>query len=181
MRPQLIKFTPGYDIKPFDREDADLNGFLLETDSSIPNAHHHALELLAVTYLIEDMDAEETIAYFSVLNDKIEREITDSTAWNRLSRKLPNIKRRSSHPSVKVGRLAVSKKYQGQQWGRQILAFLKEWFTNDNKTGCRYITVDALKTAQGFYESCDFKVLVTPEENDETVLMYYDLKQYVTR
>ena len=155
--------------------------FLLETDSSIPNAHHHALELLAVTYLIEDMDAEETIAYFSVLNDKIEREITDSPAWNRLSRKLPNIKRRSSHPSVKVGRLAVSKKYQGQQWGRQILAFLKEWFTNDNKTGCRYITVDALKTAQGFYESCDFKVLVTPEENDETVLMYYDLKQYVTR
>lgn len=100
---QLIKFTPGYDIKPFDCEDADLNGFLLETDSSIPNAHHHALELLAVTYLIEDMDAEETIAYFSVLNDKIEREITDSTAWNRLSRKLPNIKRRSSHPSVKVG------------------------------------------------------------------------------
>ena len=50
--------------------------FLLETDSSIPNAHHHALEFLAVTYLIEDMDAEETIAYFSVLNDKIEREIT---------------------------------------------------------------------------------------------------------
>lgn len=36
MRPQLIKFTPGYDIKPFDCEDADLNGFLLETDSSIP-------------------------------------------------------------------------------------------------------------------------------------------------
>ena len=65
MRPQLIKFTPGYDIKPFDCEDADLNGFLLETDSSIPNAHHHALELLAVTYLVEDMDAEETIAYFS--------------------------------------------------------------------------------------------------------------------
>lgn len=44
MRPQLIKFTPGYDIKPFDCEDADLNGFLLETDRSIPNAHHHALE-----------------------------------------------------------------------------------------------------------------------------------------
>ena len=45
----------------------------------------------------------------------------------------------------------------------------------------KFTPVDALKTAQGFYESCDFKVLVTPEENDETVLMYYDLKQYVTR
>lgn len=101
MRPQLIRLTPEYNIKPFDCEDADLNGFLLETDHTIPNARHHAIELLAVTYLIEDLDADETIAYFSLLNDKIERDITDTTAWNRLSRQLPNIKRRSSHPSVK--------------------------------------------------------------------------------
>ena len=108
MRPQLIRLTPEYNIKPFDCEDADLNGFLLETDHTIPNARHHAIELLAVTYLIEDLDADETIAYFSLLNDKIERDITDTTAWNRLSRQLPNIKRRSSHPSVKVGRLVLS-------------------------------------------------------------------------
>ena len=94
MRPQLIRLTPEYNIKPFDCEDADLNGFLLETDHTIPNARHHAIELLAVTYLIEDLDSDETIAYFSLLNDKIERDITDTTAWNRLSRQLPNIKRR---------------------------------------------------------------------------------------
>ena len=35
MRPRLIKLTPGYNIKPFDCEDADLNGFLLETDHRI--------------------------------------------------------------------------------------------------------------------------------------------------
>ena len=143
-------------MKPFDCEDADLNGFLLETDHTIPNARHHAIELLAVTYLIEDLDSDETIAYFSLLNDKIERDITDTTEWNRLSRQLPNIKRRSS------------------------LSLLKEWFTHDNKTGCRYITVDALRTAQGFYEKCGFKILVTPEENDETVLMCYDLKQFIS-
>ena len=156
MRPQLIRLTPEYNIKPFDCEDADLNGFLLETDHTIPNARHHAIELLAVTYLIEDLDSDETIAYFSLLNDKIERDITDTTEWNRLSRQLPNIKRRSS------------------------LSLLKEWFTHDNKTGCRYITVDALRTAQGFYEKCGFKILVTPEENDETVLMCYDLKQFIS-
>ena len=71
------------------------------------------------------MDAEETIAYFSVLNDKIERVITDSTAWNRLSRKLPNIKRRSSHPSVKVGRLAVSKKVSRSAMGKTDSCFLE--------------------------------------------------------
>ena len=29
MRPQLIRLTPEYNIKPFDCEDADLNGFFV--------------------------------------------------------------------------------------------------------------------------------------------------------
>ncbi len=181
MAPQLRKLTPEYSIKPFDCDDSDLNGFLLESDYSIPNARQHAVELLAVTYLIEDIKAGETIAYFSLLNDKIDREITDKKAWNRFSREIPNIKRRRSYPAVKVGRLAVSKKYQGQKWGKLIISFLKQLFTHNNRTGCRYITVDALCTAQSFYESCDFKVLVTPVKDDETVLMYYDLKQFVSQ
>ena len=48
---------------------------------------------------------KQTIAYFSLLNDKIEREITDNAAWNRLAREIPNIKRRKSQPAVKIGRL----------------------------------------------------------------------------
>ncbi len=176
---QLRRLTPNDEIKPFDCEDADLNGFLLETDHTIANARHHAVELLAVTYLIEDLKAGQTIVYFSLLNDKIEREITDEKEWKRLSRGIPYFKRRSSHPAVKVGRLAVSKAYQHQGWGKTILDTLKQWFTENNKTGCRYITVDALRSAQEFYEKNDFKVLVTPEDGDETVLMYYDLKQFV--
>ena len=179
MKPQLKRLTSEYIIKPFNCNDADLNGFLLESDCNIPNAKQHTVELLAVTYLIEDLDADATIAYFSLLNDKIEREITSKSAWNRLSRNIPNVKRRSTHPTVKIGRLAVSKDYQGQKWGQKILSFLKLWFTQNNKTGCRYLTVDALNSAQGFYEKCGFKVLVTPILEDETILMYFDLKQFV--
>ena len=144
----------------------------------IANARHHSIELLAVTYLLEDLDNNCTIAYFSLLNDKIERELTDEKAWKKLSRQIPNIKRRSSHPAVKIGRLAVSKEYQHQNWGQQILSFIKKWFSENNKTGCRYITVDALKEAELFYSKSEFKPLVTPEKEDETILMYYDLKQF---
>ena len=91
MKPQLKRLTSEYIIKPFNCNDADLNGFLLESDCNIPNAKQHTVELLAVTYLIEDLDADATIAYFSLLNDKIEREITSKSAWNRLSRNLPNV------------------------------------------------------------------------------------------
>lgn len=115
-----------------------------------------------------------------MLNDKIEREITDHAAWNRLSREIPNIKRRKSQPAVKIGRLAVSCAYQGQGWGSKIIAFLKYWFTEGNKTGCRFITVDTLAEKVGFYEKYGFKVLLTPHEDDETVLMYYDLNKFVS-
>ncbi len=176
MRAQLRKLVHDGEIKPFNCDNSDLNGFLLENNASIANARSHSEELLAVTYLLEDLDSDQTIAYFSLLNDKIDREIVDSKIWNNLSRKLPNIKRRSSHPAVKVGRLAVSKLYQNQKWGQHILTLIKKWFSHENRTGCRYVTVDALRSVQGFYENSGFKVLATPEENDETVLMYYDLK-----
>lgn len=176
---KLKRLSPNDNIKPFDCGNTDLNGFLLEDDCIVSNARHHANELLAVTYLIEDEEKQQTIAYFSLLNDKIEREITDNAAWNRLSREIPNIKRRKTQPSVKIGRLAVSKEYQGQGWGQRIVDFLKHWFTNNNKTGCRYITVDALANKAGFYERHGFKILVTPKDGDETILMYYDLKKFV--
>lgn len=176
---QFKRFNPNDSIKPFDCGDSDLNGFLLEEDPSVSNARHHANELLAVTYIIEDETTNQTIAYFSLLNDKIERKITDNAVWNRLSREIPNIKRRKSQPAVKIGRLAVSSSYQGKGWGEKIISFLKQWFTEKNKTGCRYITVDALASKVGFYKKYGFNILVTPEEGDETVLMYYDLKKFI--
>lgn len=177
---QFKRFNPNDTIRPFDCGDADLNGFLLEEDPSVSNARHHTDELLAVTYILEDTDTNNTIAYFSLLNDKIERELTDNATWNRLSREIPNTKRRSSHPAVKIGRLAVSSSYQRQGWDEKIIGLLKQWFTQNNKTGCRFITVDALATKVDFYKKYGFNILVTPNENDETVLMYYDLKKFIS-
>lgn len=181
MSTALVRFDPNKTIKPFDCGDTDLNNFLIETDPHIPNASHHTNELLAVTYLIEDIDSQKTIAYFSLLNDKIERELADSSEWKLISKGIPNIKRRRSHPSVKLGRLAISADYQNQKWGTRILSFLKQWFTHNNKTGCRFITVDALAKAQKFYENNGFRILISPKPDDDTVLMYYDLKKFTTK
>ena len=43
-------------------------------------------------------------------------------------------------------------------------------------TGRCFITVDAYLSAVGFYQKCDFKFLVQPEPEDETALMFFDLK-----
>lgn len=79
-----------------------------------------------------------------------------------------------------MGRLAVALNCQHQGWGSNILNALNQWFTNNNKTGCRYITVDALVDKVDFYKKYGFNILVTPQVDDETVLMYYDLKKFVS-
>ena len=49
----IRKFQPETDvIKPFDCGDADLNGFLVETSSTTPNATMYEKQRLAVTYVV---------------------------------------------------------------------------------------------------------------------------------
>lgn len=171
------KFQPDTDVlEPFDCGDADLNGFLLETGTKTPNATLYEREHLACTYIVESNETHRIVAYFSLLNDKIEREVADNDVWNRLSREIPNAKRRSSYPALKIGRLAVSKEAQGTGLGRMVLNFVQAWFYSDPKSGCRFITVDALLSAEDFYQHCDFKRLARPSSTDETVLMFFDLK-----
>ena len=52
-------------------------------------------------------------------------------------------KRYATLPAVKIGCLAVAHKAKKQGIGSNILSFIKVWFTDDNKTGCRFIIVDA--------------------------------------
>lgn len=171
------RFQPAYDsiYSPFDCGISDLNEFLLSTSSSTSNATLYEKERLAVTYVVEDNDSHQLLAYFSLLHDKIERDFADSRIWNQLSRKIPNAKRRSSYPAIKIGRLAVNRQVQGAGIGGYILDFIKAWYYEAPKAGCRFITVDALKTAEAFYTKCQFKPLTETDANNETILMYYDI------
>ena len=162
-------------LEPNDQRDADfdcgiddLNEFFFEDSKKACQA------LIAVTYAwIED---NKTLAYFSVSNDAISREV-DKKAYNKAARQVPNAKRFISLPAVKIGRLAVTKTHQANGFGSFVLDFIKGWFIEGNKTGCRFIVVDALnnqKTLQ-FYQRNGFKYLNPKDERDKTRLMYFDL------
>ena len=72
-------FEPSVDTqKPFDCGKADLNGFLCETGTAAPNASLYEEEHLAKTYIVEDSQTHDNLAYFSLLFDKIERSIIPS-------------------------------------------------------------------------------------------------------
>jgi len=168
-----IQLSPDTEIKPFRCTEDDLNGFLYD------DAMHFNNELMAVTYLIEDTDKNITVAYFSILADKITFNPDEKSLWNRLNRNIPNSKRRKSYPAVKIGRLAVNEKITGEGVGTFVLDSIKYAFTNVKRVGCRFITVDALKSAIPFYERNGFRFFTESDKEDETRLMFYDLKNFV--
>lgn len=165
----LIKLTDNSVIKSFKCKDDDLNDFLFD------DALKYASELMAVTYIFEFKD--DTVVYFSLSNDNINLKDSESIDRNRVNRSIPNAKRINSYPAVKIGRLAVSENYEHKGIGSQVLSLVKQMFTYNNKTGCRFITVDAYAAAINFYENNGFVFLTENDRGEDTRLMYFDLKK----
>jgi len=80
-------------------------------------------------------------------------------------------------PAVKIGRLATGEQWAGNGVGTFVINFIKAWFTEGNKTGCRFIIVDAYNNDKtiSFYEKNGFTFLLTTDTKDTTRLMVFDL------
>lgn len=164
----------GTNILPFDCGDSDLNDFL------ISDAKNHLQAMMALTYILEDKIIKRTVAYYSLLNDKIIFDPEEKRFWNRLNRKIHNSKRRKEYPAVKIGRLAESKDYTGKHIGESILLQIKHMFATMRRSACRFITVDAYAAAVPFYEKCGFHFLSEKDKNSNTRAMYFDLINFTT-
>jgi GNAT superfamily N-acetyltransferase len=172
---QQYQLSSDKEIKPFKCSDEDLNGFLFE------DAKKYQSELMAVTYLIEDSVCNKTVAYYSLLADKISFNSEEKTKWNKLNRNIPNNKRRKSYPALKIGRLAVNSEYAGNGIGSMIIQNIKYAFTSVKRLGCRFLTVDALQSAIPFYKKCGFEFFTENDCDDETRLMFFDLKNFAQK
>ena len=167
------RLNPETIIKPFNCGDSDLNGFLFD------DAKKYLKSLIAVTYILHTED--HTVAYYNLLNDKIAHTDLDkniSLFTERIGRYLPIEKQGGfkSYPAVKIGRFAVHQDYQGQNIGKEILDYLKGNFVERNKTGCKFITVDAYAKSTSFYKKNGFEFLSSRDKKSDTRLMYYNLE-----
>ena len=164
-------------LKTFDCGDDDLNEFFRE------DALPHKEELLAETYALRLIDSEATgsndslsdpVAFVTFNNDNIE------LTQRKRKKLLPAKKARYRYlPAVKIGRLGVRKEYQRKDIGTHLLNMVKRLFLTNNRTGCRFITVDAYNKPRvlKFYLKNDFSFLHNKDENKATRIMYFDLKR----
>ena len=168
-----IQLSNDTNIKPFKCAEEDLNGFLFD------DSKRFSEELMAVTYLIENPQDNVTVAYFSLLADKISFNPDEKNVWNKLNRNIPNNKRRRSYPAVKLGRLAVNENFTGTGIGTFIIDSIKYTFTTIKRLGCRFLTVDALSSATQFYQKNGFRFFTESDKDEDTRLMFYDLKNFI--
>ncbi len=163
-------------VKTFDCGDDDLNDFILNESFAYRKA------LLAVSYVVVDKaETDKVIGYFSLANDRVSlSDFENKTEFNRFRKKrFVNEKRLKSYPAAKICRLGVDLSMKGQSLGSFLLDFIKSYFVVDNKTGCRFLTVDAYADALPFYLKNGFVPLNNEDENSATRLLYFDLNDIV--
>ena len=188
----LYRVTTKEELDSFSCGDEDLDDFFHQ------EACLYDGQLLGKTYFFasERSGKDEIVCAFTLANDSIKAALIPNASRNKIQRKIPNSKRTRSYPAGLIGRLGVAKNFQGTNdgIGSQAIDYIISWFLlPDNKTGCRFIVVDAYnkENVLRFYGKNGFKFLYSTEELEkeanhipddehlESRMMYLDLLGYI--
>jgi hypothetical protein len=152
-------------------------------------------QMLGKSYCFVTREEQKVVAAFSLANSSVRVDDMPKSKRNKLNRKIPFSKQRSQYPAVLVAQLAIFDGFGGNNIGKEVLDFIKSWFIDPlNKTGCRYVIVDAVNTPKvlNFYQNNGFEFIFSSDEEEmrymskaeqvadgevfrETRLMVYDL------
>lgn len=172
---EFKKLTLESEIKSFKCNNSDLVDFL-QNDAKI-----YLKYLRYTTFVFENKDI--TVAYYSLANDvlkldpKIDIDLDDRIKSGIESKDLDfqeYMFSQSVFPAVKIGRLAVHEDLKNKGYGTDIIKLLVGSFTHNNKTGCQFITVDAVNRIETlkFYEKNGFDYVTLYDVNQESRQMY---------
>jgi len=171
LKPEDIKIeiiSNDYDIKSFKSYEKELVDFLIE------DALENQQQRLSVTFLW--FHKEKLVSYLTLLNDKINLEGNLKEFFKEKGIHYKSL------PALKIGRVCVDDRYLRRGLGRlMILSTIKiANGINKNKSGCRFITLDAKRNSDRkldsihFYKKMGFKIL--KERRKGTTPMFLDLK-----
>jgi GNAT superfamily N-acetyltransferase len=151
----------------FDCGEKDLNEYFHK------DVRAHRKALLTRTYcLYESSTPNIILALLDFCNDAIHLE-KPHIPFDMSDRTYP------TYPAVKLTRFGVAKQFQHQNIGTHALNMVKKFFITDNRTGCRFITVDAYSQPEiiSFYGKNGFAPYPKKiRKHSETTPLFYSLK-----
>lgn len=183
----LCELKDRTDLEGFCCGDKDLDDFFTN------DCFAYAKELLGKTYFYTVKSApENVVCAFTLANAGIRVSDLPNARRKKIEADIPHVKSLKDYPAVLVARLGVSANFRSKHIGSDVLEYIKYWFLDPyNKTGCRYILVDAYNSVSTilFYESNGFATVFSSEGQEKeyrhidkstplnTRLMYFDLMQ----
>lgn len=159
--------------KPFTCGDEDLDDFFAN------NAIAYEKELMGKTYCwVLREDVTTIVGMITLANAGIQTTHMQNHPRRKLNDHINYNKQGRTYPAVLIGRLGVNIDFQGDSFrvGTQIMDFIKDWFRSyDNKTGCRFILVDAVNNEHtlAYYERNGFRPLF-PRIDDEKAFYHIE-------
>jgi len=165
-------------LENFDCGDSDLNEYYHW------DVRAHQYELLTQTYRFYPVGASEEFRDFALV-DFCNDAVRVNKIGETLQEQIPEGKRHYSFlPAVKIIRLGIEKDSQGSGIGSLLLTAVKYFFLEDNRTGCRFITVDAYNhpDVTRFYVKNQFEFLEMRESQRKGRLqlpMVFDLRNLI--
>jgi GNAT superfamily N-acetyltransferase len=156
----------------FDCGDPDLNEYFHK------DAAFYKDELLTQSYcLIRSTRPKIVLALLDLCNDSVHVDQYKKEV------DLNQDKQKKHLPAVKLTRFGVHREYHRNHIGTYALNLVKKFFITNNRTGCRFLIVDAYKNPDviKFYEKNEFKQFPINKKDLEkpTRAMFYDLKRLV--
>ena len=147
--------------RPGDK-DTDIDDFIRD------DAHRYFKDKVAVTYGLffneRDWETRYPLGFATLQNDIIEIPIKDY---------YPNM------PAAKIGRFGIRLELQRRKVGSTFIYMIYEFMRQaNNRTGCRYLTLNTYQPLVKFYEKNNFIVFDgKPAEPEPThqLVMYLDL------
>jgi GNAT superfamily N-acetyltransferase len=163
---ELVDADPkAFNLSTFDCEDSDLNEFV---KVDCPRYKEQGLSHTKLA-----LYSGNVVGYVALLADSISLE-TSERQW--LIQKNVHVQH---IPALKIGRLAIDKRYKGQRVGSALVKYsvgVAFRLNSDLSVGCRFLTVDAYQQSIGFYERLGFvKSLHKQYKKREHPSMHYDI------
>ena len=157
---KIVPYMEHNDASHFECASPELNDFLKE------DALENQKELISKTYLC--YHPHRLVGYITFATDVLKAKEM------RVKEHLEGILY-AEYPAIKIGRLAVDKKYERKGVGRFLLLIaVGKALKISGEVGCRFITVDSKRESIEFYQKHGFE-LVKKHEKQNFPTLYLDI------
>ena len=132
--------------------------------------------LQSKTYVLLNSVEHHPVAYFTLTNDKLCRDLmTSNNAYKKFTYALPQVGRFAEFPAVKLKIQAVATDYQHLEIASELINSIKKSLIGpSNKSACRFLLVDSRDDAREFFTKHGFQTIDLKETHSANP-MFFDL------